>query len=296
VPAQFRNWRLTEIRDLFGPYALLLVVGVVGIWVLTLTPGLPGAELVHALLEACAIAGVLGITIELLSAKRLIQHVSNELVGRLTGPHLPKPIGKRIGELVTKTNFVLENYLKAYRFTKCETNEFVEIEITTSYRVVNYSETDLPYVPHLAEEIFYRPVFQKLRYGIPGQDSIAFDAAALARMVEPHDASKARRITGPTQIILPSIRYSTDPVNTYCEVFWQHSVRMPYEYTDVTSFGAPASGITLRIDESLPDLNFEAGGPEMKQTSATSWHSMSGFATNEHVRVWWFRHDSKLLP
>jgi hypothetical protein len=244
--------------------------------------------LARGFFDACIVAGILAVVIELFSAKRLIERVSHHLAGRLVGRHLPRALQETVSDLVVETGLVLHNYVKAYRFSEFGSEGHLGIEMTTSYEVLNYSDRSIDYAPHLAEEIFYDPHFLCLEYSV-GSRAHAFGQDVLMPLVQQDNDSRVKKVTGPKKLKIRPAKDSPDAPDT-CRVLWRHTVRMPSEYSDVTAFGAPTIGVSLRVDSKPEGLDFFAGGPGMEHVEGSStWNSARSFITNQHVRAWWFR-------
>jgi hypothetical protein len=272
-----------EFLRLLYPFAILSLSGALGRWLLP--HSWPYSQLLDGFFEAATIAGLIGLLIEVFAAKRLVEHVSKELAGRLVGRHLPRPLQERISELAVETPFVVHGYTKSYRL-KDRPDRYLDVEMTIEYSVLNYSERPQLYVPSWAEEAIYDPQLLRLEYS-GGDTSIALEGTALSNLIKKETGSRAQSASGPTQVSIRPAREAADLPDS-CRVLWRFKDRMPREYSEVTAFGRPAVGVTLRLDEIPSDLEFFAGDEGFLQAGST-WRSEKAYLTGGHVRAWWFR-------
>jgi len=263
---------------------------------LVLGTGYPGQWPFHGVLErlgdALAIAGLLALFFEVAAQKRLIEHTAEHLAGRLIGRGLPRPLQESISKLVLKTDFVMFDYLKAYRFMPCDDVGSFDIEITTTYAVENYSDATAEYTPSSSEEIIYAPRFVRLEYGC-GADAHALGPEQLAEIAKPDKNGRALKVEGPQKVKLRSFRDASSIGPDRCQVLFRHCVRMRNEYTDVASFGRAAVGGSIRFDAVPAGFEALADGPEMQhEAGSTTWRSSAAFMIGQHMRAWWFRRPS----
>jgi hypothetical protein len=281
---RFGDLLTRRLLALLAPFAVLLVIGLAGR--LTYPHHWIGAALADATFEAFAIAGVLGIVIELFSLKRLIVHVADELAGRLTGYGLPRELQALMSETL-KTGLVLHNVVKTYRLVDRADGAF-DVEMTHEYEVINYGDELASYKPHLSEESIYDPRFCSLGYGPIGNEN-SYDAAALRPLTALNKNGRAMFVEGPNAIRLRPFRDSPHSPDK-CRVFWRWVVMMPREYSDIIAFGLPAIGVTVRLIEGPVGVVFFVGGPGVTAGSGDSnrhWVSRNAFLPSQHLRVWW---------
>lgn len=265
------------------PFVICLVVGVFGRafyphdW--------PAFNIADAFFEACAIAGLIGLVIELFSAKRLIEHAGEELAGRLIGFGLPRELQELMSQTL-KTGLVMKEVVKTYRFIDRPDGD-LDVEMSHSYQVVNYGEEVIDYSPHLSEEKVYEPRFLRLAYGLTGNEH-SHDALSLQQIARVGKNGRAIVVDAPQSVRLQPVR-SNPLAPQSCRVFWQWVVRMPREYSDIIAFGSPAIGIMVRCDGGPTDLEFIVGGPGVTQGAdgSRNWVTKNAFLASQHLRVWW---------
>ena len=131
----FKDAKPRELWTLSWPFFLSGTAGGVLIWFSCAFSG-------HEFLRPSAmpvIAGVIGLSLELIAASMLIDHASKELSSRLVGYGLPKQAQAIINKLVHETKFVYREYKRTYRIVPNPSRAtHVRIESVVSYLVVNY--------------------------------------------------------------------------------------------------------------------------------------------------------------
>src|SRR6266567_7034984 len=88
------------------------------------------------LADAFIVAGIIGVGLELVATKFLIESAADDLAQRLVGMALPRELQKRIVSIVG-TKLVRDHYVKSYTFSE-PTGERVEIEVEVTFEVKNY--------------------------------------------------------------------------------------------------------------------------------------------------------------
>jgi len=164
----------------------------------------------------------------------------------------------------------------------------VQVDVTISFDAKNYSDLVLPYVPIFQEETFYSPELQCLEYGILGQQPY------IETLEETNTTTKVKTVKGKHTIKLQPFRSSGKSI---CQVKMRYRLRMPENYSDVTSFAGPTIGATLVAQNIPPGFDVVSIGENTStnhQNGDKSWYFDRPFITNQHIRVWWFRQsDSK---
>jgi hypothetical protein len=281
------DYSLTEIWKLTWPYSVLVIAFALirtyypeNWWI---------AELVHHLADACVVAGVLAIFVELGAANKLIHRVGDDLAEKLVGRGLPRALQKQIQGIV-RTSGVRDDFVKTYRIYN-EPNNQVRLDISISYNVKNYSDHPIAYTPELGEEIFYRPEFLSLECRLSETDGYAFTEDELKSMITESPWTKGKSVAGKPVTIPP---FKSDESSNSCCVRWQYRIYMPEDYSDILSFGAPTLGVELQLLEKPNDLEFTAGGKDVHHLPGSkSWTSTAPFIHGQHVRAWWFRKGTK---
>lgn len=282
VAARLRDMSARELVRLLAPFTLMAIVGVLGRVLHPHEKWFSG--LLDAFFEACAIAGLLGLTVELFAAHRLIEHVSRDLAGRLVGRHLPRGLQTLVSELAN-TPFVVHEFTKVYRL-RDRGDGYLDVEITISYRVENYSERALDYSPLWAEEEIYEPRPFRLEYAT-NRTRYESDEGELRALTKQEPGSRVRTIDKLPTVKIEPRRDNLDAPDS-CRVLWRFLDKMPREYSEVTAFGRATAGCTLRVDEIPGDLDFFGGGDGFIN-QGTTWHCDRNFIDGQHVRSWWFR-------
>jgi hypothetical protein len=294
---RFRDLTIREYIKIALPYAILFVLGAIGrslypeTWRMHIT--------LHAFSDACMIAGVLAILIELFSANRLIQHVADSLAGRLVGVGLPKELQQVINKIVS-TDLIAYNYLQAYHISK-RPDKMVNVEVTVSFEVKNYAQAPVDLSPSMTSQIFYDPQFLHLEYGLSNHiQTHIYDHAALTERVIIEPGSQTKVVKGLKAVTIPPLGY--DP-NASCSVTCKYRLVMPEEFTDITAFGRTTVGAKIRLDAIPEGYDFYASpDPTVEHsTDGVVWHYKNVFLRRQFINVWWFKkNDStferKALP
>lgn len=278
---RLRDLSLAQYMRLLWPYLFMFAVGLlVG---LCYPHEWPWAETISRIADALLIAGLLAIAIEIWSTSELIHRVAEDLAGRLAGSGLPVPLQEQISAIV-KTELVREDYLKIYRISN-PIDGRVNVEVTVSFAVKNYGDRNLKYSPEMSEESFYEPKFLRLEYALQDGNGHTFDENELTQYVKSIPSTFVRSLKGPKELKIPPLKRVKTAV---CKVTWRYIITMPEEYSDVTSFGGPTIGATIRID-SLPNgFDFVSSGEGVRHIEGSStWTFDNAFLRSQHVRVWW---------
>jgi hypothetical protein len=215
-----------------------------------------------------------------------MQRVADELAGKLAGNGLPKELQKQIGDL-TKIGLVRTDYKKTYRFDEPQ-NGRINISMTISFTVLNYGNREEKYEPYLAEETFYDPQFLYLEYHLNTGQSVAYDQQQLMHCRTVRERTHAIEVRGKS-IVVPRLR---DHPDAKCHVVWRYRVTMPEQYSDITSFSIPITGITIELEDLPEDLEFFAGSDADHIENSRTWTFRRSFINGQHVRAWWFRKGS----
>jgi len=243
------------------------------------------SEFFYHLADACIVAGVLAIFIEIGAANKLIQHVGDDIAEKLVGRGLPRALQGKIRQIVN-ASIVRDNYLKTYRLSKTGPGRMY-LDITLSFDVKNYSDRAEDYSPTLAEEAFYNLDVSYLEYGLPGSKGHSFNSEALQQFTKERQETRVKSIEGLTKVRIPTL---AENPNAVCKVRWQYRIDMPEDYTDITSFSAPTVNVTLQLLEIPPDFSFTANGPNMEHRDGSkTWTFPGPLLEGEHVRAWWFK-------
>jgi len=283
---RFRPLTLKDHARLLLP---LVVVGVLGgVARLKYPYWWPAPELVSFVADSFIVAAVLGVFLELFSARLLVERVSDGLAQRLIGRGLPAELQAPIRDVVS-TDLVRDRYVKSYAFSAPEDGH-VNVDIEVRYEVRNYSEAARDYAPEIAMEIFFQPEFRFLEYGIAGRKMHTFSDENLSAKVETVDELNVMRVA---RSALPPV--SLKPVRagekSACQVTWRYRVTMPEQYCDVTDFGEATVGATLQVQNIPKELEFVSGGDASlhHEAGSQSWYYDKSFITGQHLRACWFR-------
>jgi hypothetical protein len=251
----------------------------------------PAPELVSFIADTFIVTAMLGVFLELFSAKLLVERASDGLAQRLIGRGLPSELQSLIRDVVA-TDFVRDHYVKSYAFSAPENGQ-VAVDIEIRYEVRNYSEAARDYAPELAAEIFFRPEFRFLEYGIAGRKIHSFADENLSPKVETVGELNLRRVP---RSALPAV--SLKPVRSgeksACQVLWRYRITVPEHYCDITSFAEATVGATLQVQMLPEELEFIAGGDTNlhHELGSQSWYFEKAFVTGQHLCAWWFRNPS----
>jgi len=290
-----RRFHALSVKDHAQLLLPFLVIGVLGgVARLKYPYWWPVNDLVYFLADCFIVAMVLGVTVELFSAKLLVDRVSDGLAQRLIGRGLPAELQAPIKDIVS-TDFVRDHYVKSYAFSSPENGQ-VNVDVEVRFEVRNYSEAERDYAPEIAAETFFQPEFRFLEYGIAGRRMHTFSDEALSSKVETVDELNIRRVS---KSALPAVRLK--PVRTgeryVCQVMWRYRVTTPEQYCDVTDFGEATIGATLQLQNIPEELEFASGGDGSlhHEVGSQSWYFDKPFITGQYVRAWWFRKNSARL-
>jgi hypothetical protein len=279
----FRNLTVMEWLKLFGPFVSAFVVGIL---LRFLYPcNWFALDTVHSLADALMVAGIIGSLLEMFSARFLIERVSDDLAQRLVGRGLPTELQAHI-QKITKTKFVWSNYRKRYKLALSENAaDKMSLESEISFEVRNYSDVGAKYSPFLAEESFYSPAFTYIEYGISGDAPRFLNEQALSQKTETTSDSRVKKVHDFPKINLP-------PATTekFARVLMRYRVSMPVEYTDLTHFAGPTTGVSVFLQDIPPGFAFSAEGEGVLHApDSQSWEFLGPFVGGQHVRVRWFK-------
>lgn len=248
----------------------------------------PANELVYFVADAFIVAMVLGVAVDLFSAKLLVERVSDGLAQRLVGRGLPIDMQAPIRDVVS-TDLVRDHYVKSYAFSAPEDGR-VQVNIEVRFEVRNYSEAVRDYAPELAAEAFFQPEFRFLEYGIAGRKIYTFSEDSLACKAETVNGLGVTRVH---KSALPALNLR--PVKTGekapCQVTWRYGITVPEQYCDVTELDEATLGATIHIEALPEELDFACGGDLSlhHEAGSQSWYFEKAFIAGQCVRAWWFR-------
>jgi hypothetical protein len=282
LSVRIKKLKVEEGLKLFGPFVLLFVLGALIRRFYPCNWYTP--DFFHVLADAFMVAGLIGASLELFSSKFLIEKVADDLASKLVGRGLPAELQSHIRE-ITKTTFVRDHYLKEYRFSNPDEFHYMEVEMTVTFDVKNYSDTVCQYHPVIQEEIFFKPEFLYLEYGVAGEQPISFDAAKLAGLVKSDETTGVQMVEGPETIKLFPIREDDKAV---CHVVLKYRLTLPEEYTDVTHFGGATIDATLRV-QNIPQGFYFVSAHAEHTPDSSSWYFKGPFVQGQHVNAWWYR-------
>jgi hypothetical protein len=247
----------------------------------------PTPDLVAFVANAFIVTAVLGVLLELFSARLLLERVSEDLAQRLIGRGLPMELQASIRDIVA-TGLARDRFVKSYAFSPPQ-DGLVHVDIEVRYELRNYSEAVRDYAPEIAVESFARPDFRFLEYGIAGRKIHTFSDESLAAKVESMDELHLKRVP---RSALPPV--TLKPVRTgekaACQVTWRYHVVVPEQYCDVIDFGEAAQGATLHLQTIPEELDFVSGGdPSLHHDPGSqSWYFDKSFTPGQYLRAWWF--------
>ena len=248
----------------------------------------PANELVYFLADAFIVAMVLGVAIDIFSAKLLVERVSDGLAQKLVGRGLPIDMQGPIRDVVS-TDLVRDHYVKTYGFFAPEDGR-MQVNVEVRFEVRNYSEAVRDYAPEIFAETFFQPEFRFLEYGIAGRKIYTFSEDTLSRKAEAEDGLGVTRVS---KGALPALNLR--PVKAgekaACHVTWRYAITVPEQYCDVTELDEATLGATIQID-SLPEgFEFDCGSDLSlhHEAGSQSWYFDKAFIAGQCVRAWWFR-------
>ena len=253
----------------------------------------PYNELVYFTADAFIVAMLLGVAIDVFSAKLLVERISDGLAQRLVGRGLPADMQAPIRDVVS-TDLVRDHYVKSYTFSAPEDGR-VEVNVEVRFEVRNYSEVVRDYAPEMVAESFFQPEFRFLEYGIAGRKIYTFADDTLARKAESEDALGVTRVP---RSALPAL--SLKPVRTgekaSCQVTWRYSITTPEQYCDVTELDEATLGATIQIEALPDDLEFVCAGDTSlhHEAGSQSWYFEKAFIAGQCVRACWVRRKSSV--
>jgi len=283
VATRFRDLSGKEYWKLTWPFLLSLVVGCA---LRYLSPRicrpywLP-TDFVSAFADALIIAGILGLLLELFATRLLIEKVSNDLADKLVGRGLPPELQSHIRTIVN-TGFVRDHFVKVYKLSLPDTPSRVQLDVTLTFEVRNYSDVVRDYVPTFQDETFYYPEFLSLEYGLVGQRRYCQTVEEIS------PATKVKTVKAKEAIKLEPFRRNDKAV---CEVTMRYRLKMPKEYSDITSFADATLGAVVRVESVPPEFDFVSAGERAAThpNGDKSWYFDGPFIKNQHIRVWWFQ-------
>ncbi len=283
---RFRPLTLTDHVRLLLPFLAAGALGAVA--KLKYPYWWPAPEVVAFVADSFIVAALLGVLVELFSAKLVIERISDGVAQRAIGRGLPAELQAPIRDVVD-TDFVRDRYVKSYAFSTPEDGH-VTVDIEIRYELRNYSETVRDYAPEIAAETFFRPEFRFLEYGIAGRKIYTFSEEKLSSKVEMVDELNLIRVR---RSALPQV--SLKPVRSgekaACQVTWRYRLTMPEQYCDVIDFDEATLGATLHIQHIPRELEFVSGGDTSlhHEPGSHSWYFDKSFIAGQHLRACWFR-------
>ena len=251
----------------------------------------PAPDIVSFVADSFIVTAVLGVLLELFSAKLLVERVSDGLAQRLIGRGLPAELQASIRDIVG-TDLVRDHYVKSYAFSVPEDGQ-VNVDLEVRYELRNYSEAVRDYAPEITAEIFHQPEFRFLEYGIAGRKIHTFSDENLLSKVETVDELNVRRV--PRSALPPvSLKPVRSGEKSTCQVTWRYRITVPDQYCDVTDFSEATLGATLQVQNIPEELEFVSGSDASlhHEVGSQSWYFDKSFITGQHLRAWWFRKAS----
>jgi hypothetical protein len=283
-----RDLTIREYVNIVSPYVILLVLGAVGRGTYPDTWRLH--KILHSFFDACMIAGIMAILIELFSANRLIQHVADFLAGKLIGLGLPNKLQQEINK-IARTDLVVHNYFQTYSIAKRNDEKFT-VDVTVSFELKNYAQASVDWVPSIQSQILYHPEFLHLEYGLADNSQIlSYDHETLINKVAIEPGSHAKIVKGLKEIKIPPL--AQDP-NAHCKVTWKYRLVHPEEFTDITAFGKTTIGATIRID-AIPEgyIFYASQDPSTKHSpDGITWQYDNVFFRKQYINVWCFKKET----
>ena len=255
----------------------------------------PANELVYFVADAFIVAMVLGVAIDLFTAKLLVERVSDGLAQRLVGRGLPADMQAPIRDVVS-TDLVRDHYVKSYAFSALDDGR-VQVNVEVRFEVRNYSEVVRDYAPEMVTETFFQPDFRFLEYGIAGRKIYTFSDDKLSRKAQ---AENELGVTRVARCALPTL--SLKPVRTgekaACQVTWRYAITVPDQYCDVTELDEATLGATIHVEALPEELDFGSGGDASlhHEAGSQSWYFEKAFIAGQCVRAWWFRRKPAARP
>ena len=275
----FKDANASVWGKLLGPFLASFAIGLAGIWLGVTCQN----EFVKALGDAFAIAGIIGVCLELYVANRIIEHASNSVAAKMAGYGLPKAAQDVIYDLVHNTKRVYRDYRRTYRIVRHpEKPGYVIVHGTVSYRVVNNGTGSDNYLPKLAESEIYNPQFESLQYGdhVINGDEIDKEITKTSITFAP----KASVTIAPSEANAPSDLLRKDQ---QCMVRWSCSIEMPEHYSDVTAYTGVTVHPMIELVEKPPDLDFFASEDNDCSHVGSTWTYERAFVAGQHIRAWW---------
>jgi len=228
------------------------------------------------------VAGILGLLLELFATRLLVEKVSGDLAEKLVGRGLPPELQAYIRSIVD-TDIVRDHYIKEYKLSLLDGGKKVQLDVTVSFDVRNYSDTVIEYTPIYQDEVFYDPKFMSLEYGLIGQKKLT------ETVDETDPITKVLTVGGKRKIKLQPFRRDEKAV---CQVVMRYRLKMPSDYSDIINFAAATIGATIRVESLPPELDFVSGGYTTLSdlpSGDKSWYFDRPFVTGQNIRVWWFK-------
>jgi hypothetical protein len=239
------------------------------------------------LADAFMVAGIIGVGLELVATKFLIESAADDLAGKLVGRGLPRELQRHIIDIVN-TKIVRDHYVKSYRFSEPNDEHRVKVELEIRFDVRNWSELPVSYTPTMDEEDVFKPEFLYLEYQIKGKPPKSFSAQQLeARIKNKYEPSTTTKEVSGDEIQLEPFR---DNPESICNVTWRLRVTLPDEFSDVSEFHDATIGATLRLAERPDWLQFESSGDmQPRNEESLSWVFNGPFIAGQQIRARWFR-------
>jgi hypothetical protein len=253
----------------------------------------PANELVYFLADAFIVTMILGVAIDVFSAKLLVERVSDGLAQALVGRGLPVEMQGPVRDIVS-TDLVRDRYVKTYAFSTPE-NGRVQVSVEVRYEIRNYSEAVRDYAPEMTVESFFQPEFRFLEYGIAGRKIYSFSDENLSSKIETEDDLGIIRVPR-SALPLLSLKPVRAGEKAPCQVMWRYGVTVPEQYCDVTNLDEATLGATLQVETLPEELEFVSGYDASlhHEAGSQSWYFEKAFIGGQHVRACWFRRTPSL--
>lgn len=286
VKVHFRRMSTEDFLRLLLPFIISFLIGIClklwhpSYWWLY---GVPSP-----LADAFIVAGIIGVGLELVATKFLIESAADDLAQRLVGMALPRELQKQIVSLVNETKIVRDHYVTSYIFSE-PVGDRVTIEREASFDVRNYSNSAIDYTPEMDEEACFQPKWLLLEYGIQGHLHSLGEKQLTNVVKGKHPPSETTRlVTANKRVRLESIH---DNPKAVCSVRWKWRVQMPIEFSDTIEFRNATLGATVHLVSRMPGLTFESNGDNMqsRDEESLSWVFDGPFIGGQQIRTRWFR-------
>jgi hypothetical protein len=275
----FKNANASEWAKLLGPFVVSLFIGfaciLIGIY--------NGIEFVKALGDAFAIAGIIGVCLEIFAANRIIEHASQSVAEKMSGYGLPEPARDRIYDLVHNTKRVYRDHRQTY-FIERHPNKpgYVIVRGTISYRVVNNGRGKDDYRPKLEEHESDHPKFESLEFGDETFTTETIRTSTIKTIVawwpEKTFQLAGSKANTPAELLRP---------DQQCYVRWTYVREMPEQYSDVIAYTGMTIYPMIELSAKPDGFDFWASDDNSCKHVGNTWKYEQAFVSGQHLRVFW---------